>query len=242
MQEHTGLNKLDGFGPIYLINLDRHSDRKEYMLQQFEDNNIKDYKVIKAIDGSLDNLDSVIGLDKLSITKSELGCTISHLTAIKNWLDNSDSEYAIMMEDDISFETVQYWKFNWKDFFSNVKKPFDVLQLSIIHNYHINTNLHIKEAIDWSTGIYVIRRSWAEKLIKKHYVDGKFNLYTSRMSVADMLIYYGAKAYSAPLFVTNTNFESSINNNHVKGSHLRSYNQIIDFWKSSSQVESNSSK
>ncbi len=231
MQEHTGLNKLNGFGPIYVINLERHSERKDYMVSQFEEHGVSNYTFIKAVDGTNDTLDNVIQLDKLAITRSEIGCTVSHLTAIKHWLDTSDSDHAVIMEDDISFETVKYWKFNWKNFISNVR-PFDVLQLSIIHNYNINTNLHIREANDWSTGVYVVSRSWAEKLIAKHYVDDKFNLYMDRSSVADILIYHSAKAYSAPLFVTNIGFESSINQNHTGTSHTRSYLQVIEFWKS----------
>lgn len=238
MQEHTGLNKLDGFGPIYVINLDRHPERKEHMIQQFKENGLSDYEFIKAVDGVNDSLDNVIQLDKLAVTKPEIGCAVSHLTALKHWLDTSDSDHAVIMEDDINFDPVQYWKFTWSNFIKNVR-PFDILQLSIIHNYNINTNLHIREANDWSTGVYVISRSWAEKLIEKHYVDEKFNLYMDRKSVADVMIYYGAKSYAAPLFVTNTGFESSINDNHVKGSHLRSYNQVMDFWKSISQVEVN---
>lgn len=232
MQEHTGLNKLDGLGPIYIINLKRHLDRKEYMISQFKDHGVSNYEFIDAIDGSTDSLENVINLDKLEITRSEIGCTVSHLSTIKHWLDSNNSEYAIIIEDDISFETVKYWKFNWENFFNNVRKPFDILQLSIIHNHRVNTNLHIREAMDWSTGVYVISRPWAEKLIEKHYVEDKFNLYTSRMSVADVLVYYGAKAYAAPLFVTNTNFESSINPDHVSNSHSRSYNQVMEFWKS----------
>lgn len=238
MQEHTGLNKLEGIGPIYVINLDRHSDRKNHMAKQFEEYGIDNYEFIKAVDGVNDSLDNVIQLDKLAITRPEIGCTVSHLTAIKHWLDTSESEYAVIMEDDISFETVKYWKFNWKNFISNARKSFDILQLSIIHNYKINTNLHIREANDWSTGVYVISRSWAEKLIAKHYVEGRFNLYMDRSSVADILIYYCAKAYSAPLFVTNIGFESSINNDHIAGSHKRSYLQVMEFWKSmSSDIE-----
>jgi GR25 family glycosyltransferase involved in LPS biosynthesis len=231
MQEHTGLNKLDGFGPIYVINLDRHLERKNYMVNQFQEHGLSNYSFIKAVDGVNDTLDNILLLDKLAITRPEIGCTVSHLTAIKNWLDTSDSEHAVIMEDDISFETVQYWKFNWKNFISNVR-PFDVLQLSIIHNYNINTNLHIREANDWSTGVYVISRNWAKKLIAKHYVDEKFNLYMDRSSVADILIYHSAKSYSAPLFVTNTGFESSINQNHTSTSHTRSYIQVTEFWKS----------
>ena len=50
------------------------------------------------------------------MSSGEIGCTTSHLKAIKHWLETSDSSYAIIMEDDCSLETVQCWNFTWDDF------------------------------------------------------------------------------------------------------------------------------
>jgi FkbM family methyltransferase len=226
-------NKLESFGPIYVVNLEDRKDRKDFMLKQFKENGIKDFTFINAIDGNKQGLESdVIRMEELKLTKPEIGATISHLIAIKTWLETSDSEYAIIMEDDVSFETVRYWKFNWVNFLNNITNQYDMVQLCIIHNININTNLHLREANDWSAGVYLIKRAHAKKLIETHYVNDKFNLYLDRKSVADHLIYHGAKTYSAPLFVTNLKLDSSINQNHILQSHTRSYNQIIEFWKS----------
>jgi len=203
------------------------------MLKQFKENGIKDFTFINAIDGNKQGLESdVIRMEELKLTKPEIGATISHLIAIKTWLETSDSEYAIIMEDDVSFETVKYWKFNWVNFLNNITNQYDMVQLCIIHNININTNLHLREANDWSAGVYLIKRAHAKKLIETHYVNDKFNLYLDRKSVADHLIYHGAKTYSAPLFVTNLKLDSSINQNHILQSHTRSYNQITEFWRS----------
>jgi GR25 family glycosyltransferase involved in LPS biosynthesis len=226
-------NKLESFGPIYVINLKDRKDRKDFMLKQFKSHGIKDFTFIDAIDGNTHNMESdVIKFDALTLTKPELGAAMSHLTAIKTWLETSDSDYAIIMEDDVSFETVQYWDFNWSEFLKNINKKYDILQMCIIHNININTNTHLKEINDWSAGAYLIKREYAEKLIKKHYPDDKFNFYLDKKSVADFLIYYTAKTYSTPLFVTNLKLNSSINQDHILQSHTRSYNQITEFWKS----------
>lgn len=234
MLGHTGLNnKLESFGPIYVINLKDRKDRKDFMLKQFKSHGIKDFTFIDAINGNTHNMESdVIKFDTLTLTMPELGASMSHLIAIKTWLETSDSDHAIIMEDDVSFETVEYWDFNWSEFLKNINKKYDILQMCIIHNININTNTHLKEINDWSAGAYLIKREYAEKLIKKHYLDNKFNFYLDKKSVADFLVYYTAKTYSTPLFVTNLKLNSSINQNHILQSHTRSYNQITEFWKS----------
>lgn len=234
MLGHTGLNnKLESFGPIYVINLKDRKDRKDFMLKQFKSHGIKDFTFIDAINGNTHNMESdVIKFDTLTLTRPELGASMSHLIAIKTWLETSDSDHAIIMEDDVSFETVEYWDFTWSEFLKNINKKYDILQMCIIHNININTNTHLKEINDWSAGAYLIKREYAEKLIKKHYPDNKFNFYLDKKSVADILVYYTAKTYSTPLFVTNLKLNSSINQNHILQSHTRSYNQITEFWKS----------
>ena len=40
--KNKSIHKLEGFGPVYCINLDDHVERWEYMQDQFEYLNIKD--------------------------------------------------------------------------------------------------------------------------------------------------------------------------------------------------------
>ncbi len=203
------------------------------MTKQFKDHGIKDFTFVEAVDGNTYDLDTnVIRHAEIPLTKPEFGATVSHLKTIKHWLETSDSDYAIIFEDDISFETVQYWKFNWSGFLNNVTKQYDVLQLCIIHNVNINTNIHMREGGDWSAGAYLIKREYAKRFVEKHYSNDKFNLYLDRRSVADHLVYSSAKTYSAPLFVTNLELDSSINQKHLVKSHERSYKQITEFWRS----------
>jgi outer membrane cobalamin receptor len=72
--------KLDGFGPIYYINLDGQPERKEYMESQFEYWNIKDYTRVSAYDGREDDLSDIIKgkYPTENITSGEIGCVTSH--------------------------------------------------------------------------------------------------------------------------------------------------------------------
>lgn len=238
MQEHIGLgdkmNKLENFGPVYVINLESQKDRLISIENQLKEYGVTNYKIFKAYDGSTTDFSKIIkDVEKIPLSKNELGATVSHIFAIKQWLDESDSDYAIFVEDDLSLETSDFWDFSWQEFLNAVdqKYRYDVLQLCIIHNYIIKKRIHLKERRDWSAGCYLIKRKWAETLVNKHLIDGKLNLYPNKLSVADAIIYQGIITYAVPLFTTKPELGSSINEAHLNGSHASSRNQTIEFWK-----------
>jgi GR25 family glycosyltransferase involved in LPS biosynthesis len=240
MSELIGLNKLDGFGPIYVINLESRTDRLEYIKNQFKDIGISEYDIFQAVDGaSAVWEDLVFERSLLSLSNSELGATISHLGVIKKWLETSDSDYCIVIEDDLSFETVKYWDFTFKDFIESIDKKYDILQFCIIHNYKVNTSLHIREHRDWSAACYLITRDWAKSLIDKYFIDGKYVLPKDYKALADFIIYYKSKCYSKPLFTYSVDFETSITApNNTKedkenpfGIHHKSRNDVISYWE-----------
>jgi GR25 family glycosyltransferase involved in LPS biosynthesis len=59
MLELTGLNKLEGFGPVYVINMEKSLDRKNYIDEHFKKYGISDYTFIKAVDGSVEDLSNL---------------------------------------------------------------------------------------------------------------------------------------------------------------------------------------
>lgn len=240
MSELIGLNKLEGFEPVYVINLKSRTDRFDYITNQLKENNLSNYHVIEAFDGSTVNWDDfVFDRKSLSLSNSELGATVSHLSTIKTWLETSDSEYAIIIEDDLSFETVQYWDFTFQEFIKSIDKKYDILQFCIIHNFQVNTSLHMREYRDWSAACYLITRERAKFLVDKYFIDNKFVLPKDYTALADFIIYYGAKCYSKPLFTYSMQFETSItapNNTKAdkenpNGIHHKSRNDVISFWE-----------
>jgi GR25 family glycosyltransferase involved in LPS biosynthesis len=239
MLEHTGLNKLNGFGPIYVINMEKSEDRKKYIQDHFEKYMVSEYSFVNAIDGSKEDLNKYINnLDQLTVSQNEISCGMSHLKAISYWLETSDSEYAIIMEDDASLETVDFWNFTWKDFYSAVDKKYDILQLAITNNFNINTRLHLREHLDWCAAVYLIKRSFAEKLVKKYVFDEKYTFSPRRtLSVPEGVVYTGSTCYSIPLFTYTVEFESSLNQDHVNTIHAKNRNQTLSYWQQSSMFK-----
>lgn len=227
-------NALKDFGPMYVINLKSKEDRLAHIKKEFNKYNVKEYTIIEAVDGSKEDLSPLVdNIDSISLSKNEIACSISHLKTIKHWLNTSNSEYAIILEDDITFETVENWPWSWNEFLSKIEPHYDILQLCITHTERINTSLHYREIRDRSAACYLIKRDWAEKIIGKHIVDDKFifnNKDRARLS-ADGLVYNGAICLSFPLFVSSIDFDSSINDKNINKFYEKSRNEILNFWK-----------
>ena len=231
--------KLRGFGPIYYINLDGQPERKQYMEDQFKYWEIKNYTRISAYDGRDDDLSGIVkGLYPNSMSPGEIGCTTSHLKAMKHYLDTSDAPYAIMMEDDCDLDVVRFWNFNWIDVYAYFPYDWDVVQLAIICTGDLHVKLHKRFVNDFSTACYVISRHHAEKLVRLHCRGGytgeqkyKLDQGVKPRPVADDLIYNSGVTYSVPLLLYKIELGSSIHPEHIDVFHKGSHDGIRGFWE-----------
>jgi GR25 family glycosyltransferase involved in LPS biosynthesis len=227
-------NALKDFGPIYVINLKSKEDRLNNIKKEFNKHGVKDYTIIEAVDGSNEDLSLLVdNPSSVKISNNEIACTVSHLKTIKHWLDTSKSEYAIIIEDDLILDTVNDWQWTWNEFLSKIDLDYNMLQLSIIHNGRVNTSLHYREVRDSSTACYLIKRSWAERLVNTYIQNDKvvFKTMLGPTAVADYLIYHEAICLAFPLFTYSLDFGSSINEEHVDTIHKKSRQEVLDFWK-----------
>jgi len=204
------------------------------MDEQFKYWEVENYTRISAYDGRNDDLSNIIkGRYPDNMTTSEIGCTTSHLKAIKYWYDNSDSSYAIFMEDDVDLQLVRFWNFTWKDFVSKVPYDWDVIQLAIICTGDLHVKLHKRFVNDFSTAAYMISRHHAEKLLKFHIRGDKYKLDqgVKPRAVADDLIYNSGNTFSIPLFLYRIELGSSIHPEHVDIFHKASHDGLLQFWE-----------
>lgn len=234
MEKNKSVYKLNGFPPVYYLNLDDQLERKKYMEDQFDYWQINNFTRIPAYDGRDDALTSILdGEYPHSMNSAEVGCVTSHLKAIKHWLDTSTSEYAIFMEDDCDLSVAKYWPFRWKDFFSQIPYDYDVIQLAIINPASITIKIHKRFVNDFSTACYLINRHYAKKLMKMHTIGEKYKLDNGvkPRAVADDLIYNSGNTFSIPLFLYKIDLGSSIHDEHVNVFHKSSYDALLNFWE-----------
>jgi len=234
MDKNKSVYKLKNFGPVYYLNLDGQPERKEYMESQLKYWEIEDYTRISAYDGRDDDLGDIIkGRYPSDMTSGEIGCTTSHLKAIKHWMETSDSPYAIIMEDDCDIDIVRFWNFTWEDFIARVPYAWDVIQLAIIQTGDIHVPIHARFVNDFSTACYVITRHHAEKLIRNHVRGDKYKLDNGikPRPVADDLIYNSGVTYATPILLYKIQLGSSIHPEHIDAFHRQSHDGIRNFWE-----------
>jgi GR25 family glycosyltransferase involved in LPS biosynthesis len=239
------MDKLKGFGPAYVINLKDHTHRLKSVKDQFKKYSVTDYTIIEAVDGRTSDLSDKISGKYPKLKPSEVGCMMSHIKTIKHWLSTSDSDYAIIMEDDFSFDTVEHWSWDWDYFINNLPKRWDIVQLIMIKNQPVRFSLHKKEkynvntraSYEWSTACYIINRKYAESFVKAHTFEDKYVLqsYGLQNQAADVILYSLGEAYSMPLFTHILDPKNSINKNH-EDFHSKSSNYINKWWEKNGKL------
>lgn len=244
------MGKLENFGPVYLINLPDQKERSNYIKKQFIKHGITDYTIVNAVDGRTDDLRSIVSTNYPKLRSSEIGCLASHINAIKMWLDTSDTEYAIIMEDDCSFDNVKHWQWDWNYFMKNVPDDADIVQLVMLKEDDVKFSMHLKDPYNpndyfsyaWSTACYLIKRSYGEKLLNRLLVDGKYEFSKGRYrsKPADVLLYNLGTAYSMPILTHFVDTKNAINLDHQKF-HNRSKKHIDTWWEKHSQKYSKES-
>lgn len=226
--------KLKGMGPVLWINLDTETDRQEHMNGLFDYYGIENTR-ISAIDARGDNdaTEFLYGRFPELITPGELGCTMSHLKAIKHFYYETDLDYIIICEDDIVFDTVEYWPFTWSGFMSSVPYDWDVLQCSITSTKNLRANLHPRLINDFCAAFYIITRHHAEKLIKHHVKGDKYRLdqKIKPRATSEEIIYNSGRTYSIPMFTYRYDFDSGIHQDHIEVFHKQNVDGIMKFWK-----------
>ena len=238
MDKNKSAFKLDGIAPIYCINLDGQPERWEFMENQFKYWEIENYTRISAYDGREDDLSDIIsGRYPEMMSSGEIGCTTSHLKAMKHFLDNSDAPFAIMMEDDCDLELVRYWNFTWADLVAHFPYDWDVVQMAIICTGDIHVRLHKRFVNDFSTACYAITRHHAEKLVRLHCRGGytgkqkyKLDQGVKPRPVADDLVYNSGNTFAIPLFMYKVELGSSIHPEHVEVFHKSNHEALWGYW------------
>jgi len=213
-------NKLKGFPTVYYTNLDSRTDRREYMETQFDRWGITDYhrvsssKYLSTEEYKWAHL-ILDDEDSLSIGSAAIANSITHIEMIKNWLETTNDEYMIMMEDDYDLSLINYWNFDWEYFMNHIPANWDCILLGFEHIEFIPFFLHPPHD-NVGFGPCLINRDYAKKLIKLHYIDGKFKLniksndvrYKKIYGLVDSFISGGGKSYAIPLITNNPDLGS----------------------------------
>jgi len=225
-------NKLKGLPDIHLLTLDERSDRQEYTETQYDHWGIKNYTKVSGSKYQASNYDEwkdLVILNPIVKTPSslpvwqqliEISISLTYLLTIKNWLETTNDQYMILMEDDYDLSFIEYWHFDWEYLMNNIPHDWDCIQMSFENGNIYPCYLH-PIISGHGTGGSLINRRYAEKLISLYYKDGKFDfskkicnskfLGNSNITM-DYISGHSGKTYCIPLFDVNPRIGSYAKN------------------------------
>jgi hypothetical protein len=227
--------------PVYYINLERRPDRRSHMEGMLAAAAVAGATRVAATDGP--RAAGLITAAPPGLSWSETACLVSHLRAIREWLETSESQTAIICEDDLSFDTVPRWGCGWGAVAAALdgkKMPggadWEVVQLAVIYTPGCPAvvSLHERRPGDWSACAYLIRRPYAEKLVSAHW-DAAARRWsfppTKLHQTSENVVLLPARCLSIPLF-TYTGAGSDIQSpEHVERFHARSRDLVRAAWE-----------
>ena len=241
MDRNKSAHKLKGIPPVLWINLEADTDRRKHMEDQFTEWEIEDHTRISGIDArDGDGFEPHLsGTVPHTMIANEIGCCMSHLKAIKYFIEEMDCDEVMIMEDDALFETVRYWPFTYKEASALFPYNYDAMQLTTINPAVVYVTLHNRFINDFSAAVYVLKRSHAQKIYNAHVRGNKFkmDMDVRPRATSEDLIFESGKVYCIPLFLYRLDLGSSIHPEHIDIFHRNSYNGISNFWVESSNLE-----
>jgi GR25 family glycosyltransferase involved in LPS biosynthesis len=211
--------------PILYINLERSIERNKKMTEQFKNFNITNYKRFNAVDGKKINLKvgEINGIkyeqpnipndvdyydisNKKYLSPGELGCLLSHISAIKYSYENGLNTILIL-EDDISFKLLKFWDYKISELIQKIPNDWDIIQLHHLEKLN-KDNLYTDTNGEkyWSCAAYLINQNGQKKIINK--LNDKLVIDNRENYVADAYLYDSVdKVYAINISLFSLNLD-----------------------------------
>lgn len=166
--------------PIWFINLDSSTDRRDNMLNSFKKYGITEYRRISAIDGSENNLEIPAAIyHTKTLTSGEMAANLSYIKLMNEFI-NSDNEYILMCDDDVDFKNSTMLNFNFYEtlkYHNPEKYSLKLNALDISYWFNETNNVlpnRLIKPLSLSFGnATIINKNWAINFLKKYNVLNK---------------------------------------------------------------------
>jgi hypothetical protein len=236
-------SKLKGLPHIYYLNLDTEVIRKKFMELQFKKWGIENYTRVSAskfLGSEFENWKHMLHFPEMypdhGRNRRINAVSISHLEIMREWLEETDDPYMIIMEDDTDMNLIKFWHFDWEYLMNNIPYDWDAIQLCFNSASIINCYLHPKTVTSWN-GPIMINRYYAKKLLRLYLINGKYNficksnriLYSNFVSESianvnvDDFLGFNGKVYQIPVFSQNPYLDKQRREFHIKSNWAHYY-------------------
>ena len=238
---------------IYYINLDQRKDRNTFFSEQMSSLEIKNYERIKACTEDDVPLNTLKQGNALGCRNVEIATSLSHINAIKYFVENSNDEYAMFCEDDADLDNLKKINFTITDLFNNFKEA-ECFQLAIStrEDATLNFGVHKRTPWDFNCTVYLISKEYAKKIVNTYAKDGYFaldnftsldildyrnNSYIKSQPTAEYIVYGSTTTLSCPLFsytLSNSSIQTSDEHNRQN---IKSKNDFLQKWSAFQKIE-----
>jgi len=252
------MTKLINFPAVHYITLYDNNERIEYMNTQLTKYGIRHQAHLNHRYSEFKHTINIVWPTPFASNDefknySHPGTIISYLTAMKNWYETTDEEYAIFCDDDTSFESIDYWNFTWQEFVDNLPSDWECIHLIRINNWNVgllnnrvkfeipSLQLRIKEWDDFgAAGLF--KREYVKKILDRHWIDS-LNFNFTIINMQDTSRFYYAlienalfsgicnNVYNVPLLLENPTLATTMDVHRMSYSHDRSYEYFSTLWK-----------
>jgi hypothetical protein len=218
------------------INLYESSDRRDFMERQFEEYGITKHKVF-SVERYDDQKNSFKVSGRFVDSVNHHGTNITFMRCIKHWLETTDEEYGIFLEDDISFENSKYWTFTWSEFVNSLPENWDVVQPIRLNDWSDGRTPTLscrpRNWDDWGATC-LIKREYAKKIVSAYMVSDTEYFFdiagTDLMPIVENLLFCGGgHCMNAPLFFEHE--LPSTYNRECDAIHALSRQKYADLWR-----------
>lgn len=234
------MKKLNELKTVYYVSLEESKERQRNIEEQLSNHGVQDIRSIISKRFS-ESDDVVTGKYVYQLNDGTKGCCVSHLKAIKDWYETTDQEYGFFCEDDLSFDTVDYWNFTWNEFIENLPEDWDCVQLLCIRGEFEDVKIRGRYWDDWAATAYIVKRDYAKFIIDNYIVGDTYHLELKDAEVMPLIenILFASthKCYTIPLFVEDINFTSTFEGDDgdvkdgQKRNHYFTHDFILNWWK-----------
>ena len=217
--DYSKLNLLNTIDSIYWLNLNTSIDRKNNMELLLNHIPIQNSR-FEAFNGKeINNIREKYFQDNKIVTNntnSEYAVLLSHLSLLNHiYKNDKKSQYILILEDDMSFDFIHYWKTSIHELIKNAPKDWEILMLG-----YFSLNPEFKDSYrlwnnDWSALSYIVNKNALTKLNSVIDQNNKFKLLDD-VNVADNYIFrlFKTYVYQYPYFTIKNNNSSTFHKDH----------------------------
>jgi GR25 family glycosyltransferase involved in LPS biosynthesis len=190
---------------IYVINLDKDTNRLEKINNYLDDRYIRIPGVYGEHEDFIKNND-IFYLTRYLCPKSALGCFMSHRRALKTFLETSNKDYAVILEDDAE-PRFQDWNKKIQESIQNAPSDWDIIKLDYLPKFNWFDESRYTKFPSLITTAYIVNKKSAEKILKHKMI----------YHIDIQIIFMGLNIYNNPEIVFEQIWDEENNsNNRIK--------------------------